>query len=195
MTRWPRALLLVPAAVLLAGCPAPQKDELKPDAVDRERVARIAKDPWAAPSSTTLPRQGDGTNGLVTREAGRRETTLLGEDDLPAVRAEVEAAEADGWTLVGAVCSERGRVDEVQLARGETLDDSARAVITTEPEGSRDAPAWRIVVRVYVPHHADRSWPRPDAVRTSATCLADPAAPPVEVDSVADGRVYGPETS
>lgn len=194
MRRAAAPLLVLAAALLLAGCPAAPQEELKPDTVDRERVARIAKDPWAAPTTTSLPRQAYGSNGLLVRKAGVREATLPGDDNRPMVRDEVDAAIDDGWALVGAVCDELG-VEEVQLTRGTTLDDTARATIVPQPEGTRDAPAYRIVVTVYVPHHADRGWPRPEPVDLESTCVASPDAPSIEVDDVTDGSPYPATTS
>jgi hypothetical protein len=192
VTRVLRLILVTAAVLLLAGCPAPAKKELKPNDVDRARVDRIAKDPWAAPTKTTLPRQAYGTNGWVDREAGKRRTNVPGAESRPIMLKEVGAALADGWELVSVTCDAEYRtVGRVQLTRGDTLDDFARAVITPTAEGTGNDHSFDILVQVFVPHHVDKSWPEPPALKPEDTCLADPTKPSTKVEDVMIGERFG----
>lgn len=189
MTPLGRPLLLGLLAVLLAGCPAAPDTTLQPNAVDTARAKRIAADPWAAPTTTAKARELVGSNHWVNREAGSRTTRVAGASDRPIVLREVRAAVADGWTLVAASCPQDSYV-QVELARGSRLDDFARAIITTVETGSVTAPAYDVTVRVFVPHHVDRSWPRPDPVPVERSCLVDPAAGAVTVVDVSQGARF-----
>ncbi|MEV7396981.1 hypothetical protein [Aeromicrobium sp. NPDC092404] len=193
MTRTLRLLLVTAAALLLAACPGPAKQDLKPNATDRARVDRIAKDPWAAPTRTMLPRQSYGSNGQLDRQAGERSTNVAGSDSRPIVAKEVEAATADGWELVAADCDEDdGHVRSVQLSRGDSLGTFARAIITASPDSSTAEDSYDVTVKVFVPHHVDKGWPQPPALQPEDTCLADPAKPSDEVEDVRSGKRFGP---
>jgi hypothetical protein len=192
VTQAVRLLLVTAALLMLAGCPAQPKAELKPNDVDRARVDRIAKDPWAAPTKTTLPRQAYGTNGWVDREAGKRRSNVPGDDSKPVMLEEVEAAIADGWLLVAVDCDpEYDSVDRVQLSRGDRLSDFARAVITLSGKGTRLDHSFNVLVQVFVPHHVDKGWPQPPALKPEDTCLVDPKKPSNEVEDVMIGRRFG----
>ncbi len=185
-----RPLLLGLLAVLLAGCPVAPDTTLQPNAVDAARAKRVAADPWAAPTTTAKARELVGSNHWVNREVGSRTTTVAGASDRPIVLREVRAAVADGWTLVAAACP-KGSYVHVELARGSHLDDFARAIVTTVATGSVTVPAYDLTVRVFVPHHADRSWPRPAPVTLERNCLVDPAVAAVTVKDVSHGARFG----
>lgn len=192
VTRALRLVLVTTALLLLSGCPGPAKQELKPNDVDRARVDRIAKDPWAAPTKTMLPRQSYGSNGYVSREAGERTSNVVGNDDRPMFLKEASAAIADGWELVAVECdAENQWVKRVQLSRGDKLDDFARAIITTSPDSTTSEDSYDVTVKVFVPHHVDKGWPQPPALKPEDTCLVDPKKPSNEVEDVMSGKRFG----
>lgn len=166
--RW--ATTLVVLLLLATGCSGQPGDHYA-DATDVARAERVWADPWAAPRPE-LPEAGYGSNGLVSREAGSRETSYDGVDAVRAARLEVDAAVAAGWSLTGAECAP----DEVRLVltRGtEDLDTTAAAGVTVT--GSAE-----VRVEVAVPHHADGSWPDLGSpVRPADSCLGGGGAVPL----------------
>jgi hypothetical protein len=180
---------VVGCALLLAGCPAPQRADLEPDDVDRQRAEQVQSDPWVAPDERSQVGQLPGSNGWVDRLVAARTDVVAGQEQ-DVLRAETERAVAAGWELVAAVCAD-GQGPRVELARGSSLDDDARAVVTTRDVSlTEDELRYEVRVRAYVPHHVDRGWPRPAVLDIGDSCLSDASAPDVDVEDVSAGERF-----
>ena len=144
---------LLCAVPLAAGCTTQNKENAS-TATDVARAERIWADPWVAPVDLSVPTSGYGSNGLVVRVAGSRETAYRG-GPRDAALLEARAAIEHGWDLYAVTCSRREVV--VQVVRGDSLDDAALVAVsaTREPGASHS----EVTVTALVPHHADGSWP------------------------------------
>ena len=184
--RRPLVLSALVAAVLglAPGC-SRTPGRLYPDRVDLARAQRVWADPWAAP----LPEAPDvafGSDGRISRWAGRRQAVYTGTSPRRATALEVAAAQHDGWGLVAASCR-RSAVVAVLARGGDDLDRvaTARLRATRVPGGASGGA--EVTVDAAVPHHLDDRWPVPaDPVPVSTTCVgqgsargSDEAVPPV----------------
>jgi hypothetical protein len=151
---------------LVAACTS-DNEENASTATDLARAERVWSDPWAAPVELAVPTSGYGSNGLVVRFAGSRETAYTG-GPLATALLETRAALDHGWELYAVRCSPREVT--VQVVRGDSLDDAALATIQSSREPGT---LWSTIeVTAAVPHHADGSWPVTDERLTlSDTCF------------------------
>ena len=157
---------LLCAVPLAAGCTSDNQEFASTD-TDLARAERVWADPWVAPVELAVPTSGYGSNGLVVRFAGSRETAYRG-GPKGAALLETQAALDHGWDLYAVRCSPREVT--AQVVRGNSLDDAALVTVTAtrEPGASHSA----VSVAAIVPHHADGSWPVDDAgTDLRDTCL------------------------
>ena len=157
---------LVGAGLALAVTGCGQDPAGLPTAADFTSAQRVWSDPWLAPDTAHVPEDGWGSpDGFVRREAGTRTTDYRGGGPEAVLVRELQAAQAQGWTLTGVSCGEE---PSASLARGEGPDEGATAVVTATREGRRVV----VVATGSVPHHLDGSWPPPPArLDVPGSCL------------------------
>jgi len=166
------------AVTLLAACTptvAPARGAWYGDATDVRRAQAIWADPWVAPTTTHVAAFHDLPSGVLFRDVGRRAVVATaGSTGAAAVAAEVEAATHTGrWVLVGANCKPAdptlGDAAAWLSRTGAGLDAAATAVVSA---GHLESGAVSGTLTVFVPHHLDRTWPRPAPLDLALSCLA-----------------------
>ena len=140
---------VVLCAVPLAACTS-DNEENASTATDLTRAERVWADPWVAPVELSVPTSGYGSNGLVSRFVGSRETAYAGNPRAAAL-LETRAALDHGWELYAVRCSRREVT--AQVVRGDGLEDAALVTVrSSRGTGTAGRPS---------------RWPRPS--RTTRT--------------------------
>jgi hypothetical protein len=178
--------------VAAAACPR-EPNPLYPTTVDLDRAVRAWNDPWLAPDATEI-RMGDGElySDIVNRNIGGRSyKTPISPSE--AVLAEVQAAQAVGWTLTGAECLDTSTkhagaglqaraslsksaegLDRAVLAWVYASAESDGGTVSTAPAGTATPTpqdGTQVSVEAVVPNHTDTTWPVVAAVTVEQTCL------------------------